>query len=154
MSKMSWFSRAQYNRLKYERLADDVLRLESQEAGEQQEDELSWFRRVTASLALVYLSSHPPGGEEDGGESEISDPNSSTPETQLVSRETALKLHESIEELPEESRNLIKAAYFEGLTLQDAGKRLGVSKSWASRMHAKALQRLAIALRGIGEASG
>jgi len=37
--------------------------------------------------------------------------------------------------------------YFEGYTLQDAGNILGFSKSWASRLHAKVLENLAMDLR-------
>ena len=33
--------------------------------------------------------------------------------------------------------------YFQGLDLQEAGKQLGISKSWASRLHAKTLRQLA-----------
>jgi RNA polymerase sigma factor for flagellar operon FliA len=37
--------------------------------------------------------------------------------------------------------------YFEGYTLQDAGDLLGISKSWASRLHAKILESLATEMR-------
>lgn len=61
-------------------------------------------------------------------------------------------LHEVIAELPAEARTLIQATYFEGQTLQDAAKRIGISKAWASRLHVKTLQRLANALRHAGVA--
>jgi RNA polymerase sigma factor for flagellar operon FliA len=54
--------------------------------------------------------------------------------------------------LPAEARTLIQATYFEGLTLQDAAKRIGISKAWASRLHVKTLQQLANALRHAGVA--
>jgi RNA polymerase sigma factor for flagellar operon FliA len=64
-----------------------------------------------------------------------------------VGREISQRLHELVAALPPEAATLIRATYFEGLTLQEAGTRLGVSKSWASRLHARALQRLARSLR-------
>jgi RNA polymerase sigma factor for flagellar operon FliA len=59
-------------------------------------------------------------------------------------------LRELIDALPSDSGSLIRGAYFEGLTLKQAGERIGVSKAWASRLHAKTLQRLARALRLLG----
>ena len=41
---------------------------------------------------------------------------------------------------------LIRGAYFEGLTLKEAGERIGISKAWASRLHAKTLGQLARSL--------
>jgi RNA polymerase sigma factor FliA len=38
-----------------------------------------------------------------------------------------------------------------GETLQKAAQLLGISKSWASRLHAKALGMLARSLRALGE---
>ena len=35
-------------------------------------------------------------------------------------------------------------------TLKQAAERIGISKAWASRLHAKTLKRLAHALRGMG----
>ena len=71
----------------------------------------------------------------------------------LADGETFRKVHQLIDELPEECRSLIRGAYFEGLTLTEAGQRLGIGKAWASRLHAKALQRLGRSLRlaGIGD---
>ena len=40
--------------------------------------------------------------------------------------------------------------YYENLTLTEAGERLGHTKSWASRMHARALVRLRERLRSRG----
>jgi RNA polymerase sigma factor for flagellar operon FliA len=65
-----------------------------------------------------------------------------TPETLLASEETRSVVKQSLAILPERERVLIDAVYFEGLTIEEAGARLGLSKSWASRMHGKALERM------------
>jgi RNA polymerase sigma factor for flagellar operon FliA len=44
--------------------------------------------------------------------------------------------------LPEKERFFIEKHYFEGKTLLEAGAALGLSKSWASRLHARALALL------------
>ena len=56
-------------------------------------------------------------------------------------------VNELISALPEQESQLIRAAYFEGLTLQEAGQRLGISKAWASRLHARSLERLGRSLK-------
>ncbi|MBP6631458.1 MAG: RNA polymerase subunit sigma-70, partial [Kofleriaceae bacterium] len=43
---------------------------------------------------------------------------------------------------PERERQLLEKHYFEGKNLLEAGAELGISKSWASRMHAQAVDRL------------
>ena len=60
------------------------------------------------------------------------------------------KLHLLVDELQPDAAQLIREIYFQGLTMQDAATKLGVSKSWASRIHAKALHSLGERLRRMG----
>jgi len=64
------------------------------------------------------------------------------PDRQLESAQEQSLVRVGLEELPERERTLLQAVYFEGVTIEEAGARLGLSKSWASRMHAKALDRM------------
>jgi RNA polymerase sigma factor for flagellar operon FliA len=57
------------------------------------------------------------------------------------------KVRELVKKLPATESRLIQLVYFEGYTLQDAGDLLGISKSWASRLHAKILESLATEMR-------
>jgi RNA polymerase sigma factor for flagellar operon FliA len=50
--------------------------------------------------------------------------------------------------LPERERALIEKHYFDGKNLLEAGAELGISKSWASRLHAQAVDRLRARLAG------
>jgi RNA polymerase sigma factor FliA len=52
------------------------------------------------------------------------------------------KLRAAIESLPEKEQALIKKHYWEGKNLLEAGAELGISKSWASRLHAQAVEKL------------
>ncbi len=54
-------------------------------------------------------------------------------------REQAAVLHDALKQLPEKERTMLHAVYFQGLTIEEAGKALGLSKSWSSRLHARAL---------------
>lgn len=60
-----------------------------------------------------------------------------------LDRERALAgLREALAALPEVERTLVERHYWEGCDLSAAGEELGMSKSWASRLHARALGRL------------
>ena len=152
LSKMNWFSRAQYKRVRYEQMANEVLQVDSaapEAADKNRSDgELGWFRDISCALAVVCLATR----SDDTGQSTLSsveDPTSPDPTKTAISRETTRRLRELIDGLPSEAGKLIRATYYEGATLQEAGKRLGISKSWASRLHAKTLRHLAHSLRVI-----
>jgi RNA polymerase sigma factor FliA len=151
LSKMSWVSRSQYQRLRCEQMAGEALSEEaaSTSSGETSlEDDARWLTRLSSTMAVVYLSTRSEDDTSPG--SNLSDDSSPPPEEVAAEREISAKLRELIDSLPEEAGKLIRAAYFEGLTLQEAGQRLGIGKSWASRLHAKTLQRLGRSLRLLG----
>jgi RNA polymerase sigma factor FliA len=54
----------------------------------------------------------------------------------------AARLREALAKLPEKERTLLTKHYWEGKSLLEAGEEIGVSKSWASRLHAQAVERL------------
>jgi RNA polymerase sigma factor FliA len=54
----------------------------------------------------------------------------------------AARLRVAIAQLPDKPRELVTKHYFEGKSLLEAGAELGMSKSWASRLHAQAVDRL------------
>lgn len=147
LCKLTGLTRAQYARLKYERMSSDVLRLESEDAAPAQstlQEDARWLKRVSGTLAVVYLTTL---RDADEGEVPVVDESAEDPPDAVIDKETIEKLNELIDALPPEAAKLIRAAYFEGVTLQEAGQRIGVSKAWASRLHARALGQLARSLR-------
>jgi RNA polymerase sigma factor for flagellar operon FliA len=54
----------------------------------------------------------------------------------------AARLRVAIARLPDRPRALVTKHYFEGKSLLEAGAELGMSKSWASRLHAQAVDQL------------
>ncbi len=74
---------------------------------------------------------------------ELADPRSDlSPEDFASRKEVNAELMKAIAKLPEQQRTLVMDHYFGDATLQESGKTLGISKSWASRAHAKALANL------------
>lgn len=154
LGKMAWFRRPRNRKLRFEKAAAEVLASEAAAPPAPSDDSAStqeswnWLKGLTSQLAMAYLMTHSDDGERQ--EMQLEDQHASEPEEIVASIEGQKILNELIEELPEQSRTLIQAAYFEGLTLQEAGQRIGISKAWASRLHAKTLDRLAAALRARG----
>ena len=148
LRKMAWSRPSESRRLGHEALANDVLRIESEasaaETPREGESAVSWFGNVTARLAVLYLTAHT--GEEERDGREPADDRTLSPTEHAERMELSARLHEAIERLPARLALLIRATYFEGMTLQEAGELMGMSKSWASRLHARALDELSCAL--------
>lgn len=70
-----------------------------------------------------------------------------SPESALLKNESVERLLGALSELPARQRLLIRGRYFEGRRLEDIALELGVSKSWASRIHTQALRALREVLR-------
>jgi len=148
LGRLAWFNRADYDRGQYEYLEQEALQAEGRassgsSAGDTLTDDVRWLRRATGALAVVYLISQE--SDEGGRRDEIAD-RERTPVESVIQSELHHRLRKLIETLPDDARQLIQGTYFEGLTLKEAGERIGISKAWASRLHAKTLRSLALAL--------
>lgn len=70
-------------------------------------------------------------------------PDESLPVDQRLELEQLKKrVRAAMEQLPEKERKLLEGYYFRGKTLEEAGAEIGQSKSWASRLHARAIEEL------------
>lgn len=74
------------------------------------------------------------------------------PEQTFTHREHEELVRRAVDSLPARERTLILGHYFEGRRFDDVAAELGVSKSWASRIHARALDSLRHALHELGDA--
>jgi RNA polymerase sigma factor for flagellar operon FliA len=153
LSKMNWVSRSQYQQIRQEQLGGDVLAVEASSgdpsADSTLDDDVQWLKRTAGSLAVVQLMTRS-GEDTYDDEANLADPHVQPPSMEASSRETAAALRQLIDQLPADAAALVRGVYFEGLTIQEAGERIGVSKAWASRLHAKTLDRLGRSLRRLG----
>ena len=147
---MNWFNRHDYHSGRYEQLANEMLRPEGSESAceEGDDDNLRWFGRTTNRLAVVYLLSHLHNRQDDQSDESamFEDRTSRSPAANMMDLELTDRLHRSVDSLSTDAAGLIRATYFDGLSLTEASTRLGISKSWASRLHARALEELARSL--------
>lgn len=135
--KQGWLKRRAYAKLKAIEAADHVSEA-SGEAHAQKplvsvaaraaeiDDVLS---KVSAAFVIAAVGQD---REED----------TTTPERMIVQAEEQHSVKRGLQKLPDNERTLLEAVYFEGATIEQAGERLGLSKSWASRLHGKALERM------------
>ncbi len=91
------------------------------------------LREAVGKLTASYLASAVGQEEERPDES---------PETIVVHEETKRRLRALVGTLPEREAALVRGFYFEGRRFDHVAEELGISKSWASRLHGKALARL------------
>lgn len=147
LSKMSWFRIEKFYEGSYrpdhgsDSSADSSGSLEDSMSSAEQP--LEWFRQSADRLETQRLtalqSAHleapdkGPSGEAEAAQREVHD-----------------RIRQLVDALPAAAAELLRATYYEGLTLKDAAARLGRNKSWASRLHAQALYKLGQALKREG----
>ncbi len=68
------------------------------------------------------------------------------PDEEAIQGEDRKRIQRALEVLPERERALIEGYYFHDRTLEELGESMGISKSWASRLHTRALGMLRDAL--------
>lgn len=74
-----------------------------------------------------------------------------SPEEALGNARLLASVREAIETLPPEEAELVRRHYLQGERFDHVATELGLSKSWASRLHTRALGRLAKRLRAATE---
>jgi RNA polymerase sigma factor for flagellar operon FliA len=145
LTQMAWFRRDKFEARDYQATDADpdagvVIDTEQALAANQ-----AWFKSAAERLERSF------GTTGSAAETQAVD-RSASPESALMQAETAGRLREMIDALPRAAAELLKATYYEGLTLKDAAARMGRDKSWASRLHARTLQQLARSLQAEGYA--
>jgi RNA polymerase sigma factor for flagellar operon FliA len=93
----------------------------------------------------IGLVAEPGRGEE--GELTSIDARES-PEEMLARTELLSRVRTAIATLPREEAELVRRHYLEGERFDRVATELGLSKSWASRLHTRAIGRLTKRLRG------
>jgi RNA polymerase sigma factor for flagellar operon FliA len=72
------------------------------------------------------------------------------PHEQLERHQMAARVRRALASLPEKERRLVEQYYFHDQTLEQVGAGMGLSKSWTSRLHARAIALLRETLEADG----
>jgi RNA polymerase sigma factor for flagellar operon FliA len=99
---------------------------------------------------MSYLMTH---YCDESYEFEILDPRAALPSDVAETVDLQEIVGQRVCELPEREQALIRGVYFEGLSIKDAGERIGISKAWASRLHARVLNSLALSMKDDNDAT-
>jgi len=99
---------------------------------------------MAAALTMGLIA--PTGVGEEGEHVQVS--TADNPEDAVSRAQLLTLVQEAITALPEEEAVLVRRHYLEGERFDHVAQSLGLSKSWASRLHTRAMQRLAKRLRG------
>jgi RNA polymerase sigma factor for flagellar operon FliA len=99
---------------------------------------LAAIQKAMSAIRTMYVTSLE-GMQDQGFEPKSETP---LPGDQIDTNRLAARLRGALARLPEKERALVTKHYYEGKNLLEAGAELGISKSWASRLHAQAVERL------------
>lgn len=143
---MGWLPRGEYARARFEeRAAAYLANLAERDMGAQAygdgqgrvlEDDVRELASALGGIAAVFVTSL-----HTHGDGQVPD-ESAHPQDRLEQREIESTLLRALAAMPEKERHLIEMYYFEDKTLEQVGAVLGLSKSWASRLHARAIDLL------------
>jgi RNA polymerase sigma factor for flagellar operon FliA len=142
LRSMGWYSRADYARYRAEERAHELLRnTADREAGAREAGAdpgsdkaatLENIAEILSNVATVHITSIEAA-------SKVADDRLPGPDQELETGQLGVRIREAVTGLPEKERRLLELYYFEEKTLEEAGAALGLSKSWASRLHARAV---------------
>jgi RNA polymerase sigma factor FliA len=151
---MGWYSRADYARYRAEERANEYMRNRADREGAAEaqagaaagkkgkpgeaadaDARLAEVNEILSGIATVHITSLEAA-------STVPDESLPAPDVAVESRRMSRRVREAVAALPEKERRLMELYYFADKNLEEAGAELGLSKSWACRLHARAVDLL------------
>jgi RNA polymerase sigma factor (sigma-70 family) len=148
---MGWVSRTEYQRFRVEQHANQYLSSVSEQSGQvpqgikkTDDDEVGELASVVEGLVTIYVTAL------DAMEGfQVKDDRGPTIEESLELAQARQLVATAVAKLPEQERTLLEMYYYKELSLEDVGRHLGLSKSWTSRLHTRAINKLSRLLRDL-----
>jgi RNA polymerase sigma factor for flagellar operon FliA len=148
---MGWYSRADYARYRAEERANEYLqnhadRDAAQAVGPREgapagplgspiEATLSSIGEILGGIATIHITSLEAAAT-------VADESLPAPDANLDNGRLGARVRVALQKLPDKERQLMELYYFAGKNLEEAGGAMGLSKSWACRLHARAVELL------------
>ena len=151
---MGWVSRSEYQKIRFEERATQYLEnvasreVVGGEANKSAEDNLEELAQQVSQLVTIYVTSL-----EAMEDLQVADKERQPLDERYADLEMKVHVREAIRRLPDADREIIQMYYFKELSLQEVGNHLGLSKSWTSRRHAQAIDKLSRILQEITKGS-
>lgn len=149
---MGWVSRTEYQKFRAEQRANAYLQnVQEREmipvngpAKTTDEDEVNQLADVVGGLVTIYVTAL------DAMEGfQVKDENATPVDESLEQLQSQELVKQAVEKLPEKEKQLIELYYYKELSLEEVGKHLQLSKSWTSRLHARAVDKLSRLLKDL-----
>jgi len=151
---MGWVSRTEYARYRYEMKANAYLSNvhdremapvgDAPKATEKktEEEDVNELADLVSGLVTIYVTAL------DAMEGfQIKDDRGPPVDDVLELLQSRELVATAVQKLPEQEKKLIELYYFSELSLEEVGKNLNLSKSWTSRLHTRAIDKLGRILR-------
>ena len=154
MRTMGWYSRGDYARFRAEERANEymaaasereaadkaaqsgrVAQGKSEDNSEDKSEVLAEIAEILSGVATVHITSIEAARDAP-------DDRFQAPDEAALEAEGRDRVRAALAKLPEKERQLMELYYFADMKLEEAGKKLGLSKSWASRLHTRAVNHL------------
>jgi RNA polymerase sigma factor for flagellar operon FliA len=148
---MGWYSRGDYARYRAEERANEYLQSQADREGAARaagaaapgpadaEATLASMAAILSSVATVHITSLEAAAH-------IADETLPAADAQIELSEMGARVRGAVTRLPAKERKLMELYYFGGKNLEEAGIEMGLSKSWACRLHARAVDLLRVAI--------
>lgn len=151
---MGWYSRADYARYRAEERANQYLQTQADREGAARSENpraaagakpdagetLAGVAEVLSGVATIHITSLEAA-------SRVADDSLPAPDAAVDSARLSRRVREAMSALPAKERQLMELYYFADKNLEEAGAELGLSKSWACRLHARAVDLLREAMQ-------
>jgi RNA polymerase sigma factor for flagellar operon FliA len=147
---MGWVSRTEYQKIRFEERATQYLEnMASREVvggdtNKSVEDNIEELANQVSQLVTIFVTSL-----EAMEDLQVEDKERQPIDERFADVEMKAHVREALRRLPEADREIVQLYYFKELSLQEVGNQLGLSKSWTSRRHAQAIDRLTRVLQEI-----
>jgi RNA polymerase sigma factor for flagellar operon FliA len=150
MRTMGWYSRGDYARFRAEERANEYMAaaadreaaLKSAKPARPAQDKsgvLEDIAEILSGVATVHITSIEAAQE-------LPDDRFKAPDESALEAEGRDRVRTALAKLPAKERRLMELYYFADMNLEAAGKKLGLSKSWACRLHTRAVNQMREAL--------
>lgn len=148
---MGWVSRTEYQRYRFEQHANAYLsNLYEQNLSvpssikKVDDDEVGELANMVEGLVTIYVTAL------DAMEGfQIKDDRGPSVEESIELQQARALVSKALEKLGGQERQLLDLYYYRELSLEEVGKHLGLSKSWTSRLHTRAVQKMGRLLKDL-----
>ncbi|MES1157803.1 MAG: sigma-70 family RNA polymerase sigma factor [Haliangium ochraceum] len=148
---MGWYSRTDYARYRAEERANEYLQNQADREGARTaaggeaegggapetrvKTTLAGVAEILGGIAAIHITALEAAAS-------VADDRLPPPDASLDTGRLGARVREAVKRLPQRERQLMDLYYFGDKNLEEAGAVMGLSKSWACRLHARAVELL------------